>query len=134
MLKQLFAIAAVAGALVAPAHAAEKTMSANFVGDWCFGDGYDAQTKTTNYRLPSWTEDGQCTKSKILSIGSYGFYFNDTDEHCDVVSAGYSSDTAPSGTGYTAKITANCSPSGAWAPRSKTFVFERYKGNLEVKR
>jgi hypothetical protein len=34
-------------------HAAEKTMSVDFVGDWCFGDGYDERAKTTNYKLPS---------------------------------------------------------------------------------
>jgi hypothetical protein len=127
------ALAALA-VLSTASHAAEKTMSVDFVGDWCFGDGYDAQAKTTNYKLPSWTEDGRCAKDKILSVNKYGFYFNDTDDHCDVVSVRYTKDTAPSGTGYTAKVTASCSPSGPWAGKTKTFEFYRYKGNLDVKR
>jgi hypothetical protein len=45
------------------AHAAEKTFSINFVGDWCFDN---VEGKTTTYILPSGTEGGQC--KKILSI------------------------------------------------------------------
>jgi hypothetical protein len=136
----ILATAAVVGALTSPALAGEravpapaKTMSTDFIGDWCFGDGYDAQTKETNYRLPSWATDGQCDKTKILSVDKYGFLFNYWDLQCDVVSARYTSDTAPSGTGYTAKVTASCSRSGEWKPVFKTFEFHRYKGNLYVK-
>ena len=61
----------VAAAVVACSHAsaAEKTIPINFVGDWCFAS---LENKTTSYLLPSWTEDGHCTK--ILSIDQYGFH------------------------------------------------------------
>jgi hypothetical protein len=80
MRKLLLAAVAVA-ALTSPVLAANsaKTMSADFAGEWCFGLGYDAQTKDTNYTLPSWTEDGQCDKTKILSIRKYDFVFNVND-------------------------------------------------------
>jgi hypothetical protein len=51
------------------ARAAEKTMPINFIGEWCFSA---QENKTTSYTLPSWTEDGRCTK--ILSIEPYGFF------------------------------------------------------------
>jgi len=134
-MKTLLATAAVIGALTSPVLAGNsaKTMSTDFVGDWCFGDGYDAQTKETNYRLPSWTEDGQCDKTKILSIAKYGFRLEYWDVYRDVVSARHTSNTASSGTAYTAKVTASCSRSGNWTPTVKTFEFNRYKGNLYVK-
>jgi hypothetical protein len=139
---KLLSVAALATTIVSAANAGTtpwpvgKAMSIEFVGEWCLAaDGYDAKTKTTNYKLPSWTEDGQCARANILRIEPYSFYFSDTDEHCDeVVSARYKSDTAPSGTAYMAKITVNCSPSGIWTPKLKTFEFERYKGNLYIKR
>ena len=49
--------------------AVEKTMPINFIGEWCYSS---QENKTTSYTLPSWTEDGHCTK--ILSIDQYGFY------------------------------------------------------------
>jgi hypothetical protein len=37
------------------ARAAEKTLTIDFVGDWCF----DSQDKNVSwYKLPSWTEGG----------------------------------------------------------------------------
>jgi len=63
-LKKLLATTAVIGALVAPAVAhAGNSMSIDFVGDWCHYE-FDAKTKEANYRLPSWTEDGECNKAK----------------------------------------------------------------------
>ena len=133
-MKRTLAAIALACALVAPAAAAEKTMSADFTGDWCYGDGYDAQTKETNYRLPSWMpEDMPCDKAKILSIRRYDILFHATDESCEIVNARYTSESGHTGTRYTARITAKCSPDGEWKPKPKTFVFYRYKGNLYVK-
>ena len=140
MLKKLLAAIALACALAAPmaASAAKRvTMSKNFVDDWCrLGDGYDAKTRTTNYGLPSWAGE-TCTKI-ILSVDRHGFYFSDTGERCDLVSARYTSEQLPADKGgypiYTAKIKANCSPSGAGAPKLKTFEFERWKGWLDVKK
>jgi hypothetical protein len=129
--KRLLITAAAVVALATPSLAAETSMSADFVGDWCFGDGYDSQTKETNYRLPSWTQDG-CDKTKILSIGRYGFTFNYWDLDCGVVSVRYTKDTAPSGTAFIAKVTAKCLRN-AQNPKTKTFEFNRYKGNLYVK-
>ena len=60
------------------ARAVEKTMSINFVGDWCFASQED---KTTSYTLPSWTEDGHCTK--ILSIEQYSFFGDPHDAVAD---------------------------------------------------
>jgi hypothetical protein len=56
-------VAAVVVIACTPARAVEKTMPIDFVGDWCFSSVED---KTTEYKLPSWIEDGHCTK--ILSI------------------------------------------------------------------
>ena len=109
-----------------PARAAEKTIPINFIGEWCFSS---EENKTTSYKLPSWTEDGHCTK--ILSIEQYGFYGE--DRHCEPVNLRLAKDTAPSGTAYTATITARCQPDGpVTAGVLQTFEFYRYKGNLTV--
>jgi hypothetical protein len=109
---------------------AEKTMSINFVGDWCYAS---QEKNTTSYSLPSWTEDGHCTK--ILSIDPYQFYGEGIT--CELVNVRNSKDTAPSGTSYTAIVTARCQPDGTeWNPKTpppiQTFEFSRYKGNLDV--
>jgi len=108
------------------ARAVEKTMSINFVGDWCYAS---QENKTTSYTLPSWTEDGHCTK--ILSIDQYGFYGE--GRNCGPVSVRLSEDTAPSGTAYIAMVTARCQPDGpVTAGTLQSFKFNRYKGSLTV--
>ena len=103
-------------------------MSIHFVGDWCYEQVED---KTTTYTLPSWTEDGQCTKSKILSIAEDVFYGE--GRHCDPVKIRYSQKTAPSGTAYTALVTASCEADGpVTGGKLQTFEFYRYKGHLTV--
>ena len=93
----------------------------DFVGDWCRDDA------ASYYVLPSWTEDGHC--KNILSIGKYGFYGE--NKHCEPVKIQVGKDTAPSGTTYTAKVTARCQPDGpVTAGELRTFEFSRYKGNL----
>lgn len=63
------ACVAVAGVVACSyARAAEKTMPINFIGEWCYSS---QENKMTSYTLPSWTEDGRCTK--ILSIEQWGF-------------------------------------------------------------
>ena len=86
-------VCAAAAAVIAcsHAHAAEKTIPINFVGDWCFSE---VENKTTRCRQPSWTEDGHCTK--ILSIDQYGFYCE--GRHCEPVNMRLTKDTAPSST------------------------------------
>jgi hypothetical protein len=108
------------------ARAVEKTMSINFVGDWCYSSQED---KMTSYTLPSWTEDGHCTK--ILSIDQYGFHGE--GRNCERVSVRLTSKTAPSGTAYLAVVTARCQPDGpVTAGELQSFEFNRYKGNLSV--
>jgi hypothetical protein len=108
------------------ARAAEKTMPINFIGEWCYSS---QESKTTSYTLPSWTEDGRCTK--ILSIEQWGFYGE--GRHCEPVNERLTKDTAPSGTAYIAMVTARCQPDGpVTAGELKTFEFSRYKGNLSV--
>jgi hypothetical protein len=109
----LLRIVRVAAAVViacSHASAAEKTMTIDFVGDWCF----DSQDKNVSwYKLPSWTEDGHC--------------------HCEPVKMRLEKSVAPSGTGYIATITARCQPDGpVKAGELQTFEFYRYKGNLSV--
>jgi hypothetical protein len=110
-----------------------KIMSGSFAGEWCYGSGYDPQTKSTNFKLPSWTE-GECDKSKILEIDGTGFYFNHTGYSCSVVSAKYFRDVAPASgkTAYLSNVVAKCQKEGS-AAKTMTFEFYRYKGNLEVK-
>jgi hypothetical protein len=108
------------------ARAVEKTMSINFVGDWCYSSQED---KMTSYTLPSWTEGGQCTK--ILSIDQYGFHGE--GRNCEPVSVRLTSKTAPSGTAYLAVVTAHCQPDGPVTQGElQSFEFNRYKGNLSV--
>jgi hypothetical protein len=108
------------------ARAAEKTMPIDFVGDWCFSSVED---ETTEYKLPSWIEDGHCTK--ILSINQYGFYGE--GRSCEPVNLRLSKNTAQSGTAYTAVVTARCQKDGpVTAGVLQTFEFLRYKGTLTV--
>lgn len=108
------------------ARAAEKTMSINFVGDWCYSS---QDNKTTSYTLPSWTEGGVCTK--ILSITQYEFHGE--GRNCDLMSVSLKSNTAPSGTAYIAMVTARCQPDGPTTTGTiQKYEFNRYKGNLSV--
>jgi hypothetical protein len=112
-------------ALMLPATAgAVVQMPIDFVGDWCRDDA-----TSTSYVRPSWTEDGHC--KNILSIDKYGF--NSENKHCQPVKIQVGKDTAPSGTTYTAKVTARCQPDGpVTADELRTFEFSRYRGNLNV--
>jgi hypothetical protein len=125
----LLPIVWVAGAVVIAcghARAAEKTMPIDFVGDWCFSSVED---KTTEYKLPSWIEDGHCTK--ILSINQYGFHGE--GRSCEPVNLRVSRNTAQSGTAYTAVIIARCQKDGpVTAGVLQTFELVRYKGTLTV--
>ena len=124
----LRSICAATAVLIASGHAraVEKTMSINFVGDWCYSS---QENKTTSYTLPSWTEGGHCTK--ILSINQYGFYGE--GRNCEPVSVRLTKNTAPSGTAYIAMVTARCQPDGpVTAGTVQNFEFNRYKGNLSV--
>jgi len=126
VLLRILCVAAAVVIACSHASAAEKTMTIDFVGDWCF----DSQDKNVSwYKLPSWTEDGHCTK--ILSIHKYGFYGE--NRHCEPVKMRLEKSVAPSGTGYIATITACCQPDGpVTAGELQTFEFYRYKGNLTV--
>jgi hypothetical protein len=125
LLRMICAAAAV-GTACSPAGAAEKTMPIDFVGDWCFSS---LEGTTTEYKLPSWIEDGHCTK--ILSINQYGFYGE--GRSCEPVNLRLSKNTAPSGTAYTAVVTARCQKDGpVTAGVLQTFEFLRYKGTLTV--
>jgi hypothetical protein len=122
------AVIAMVTCLSMTARAAEKTMTIDFVGDWCF----DSQDKNVSwYKLPSWTEGGHC--EGILSINKWGWYHADGSEHCEPIKVQLSQDTAPSGTGYTARVTARCQPDGpVTAGKLRSFEFHRYKGSLSV--
>jgi hypothetical protein len=122
-------VCVVAAIVIASSHAragAKNSMPINFVGEWCYSS---QENKTISYTLPSWTEDGHCTK--ILSIEEWGFYGE--GRHCEPVNVRLTKDTAPSGTAYIAMVTARCQPDGpATAGELKTYEFSRYKGNLRV--
>ena len=118
----------VAAAVIAcsQARAAEVIMPINFIGEWCYSAQQD---KTTSYTLPSWTEGGHCTK--ILSIEQYVFYGE--GRTCDPVNIRQTKKVAPSGTAYTALVTAACQPNGPVVPtKLQTLEFYRYKGRLTV--
>jgi hypothetical protein len=118
----------VAAAVIACGHAraAEATMPINFIGEWCYSSQED---KTTSYTLPSWTEGGRCTR--ILSIQQDIFYGE--GRNCDPVNIRLTKKVAPSGTAYTALVTARCQPDGpVTAGRLQTLEFYRYKGRLTV--
>ena len=103
------------------------TMPIQFVGEWCFA--FREEENKTNYTLPSWTEDGHCTN--IFAIDMYGFCYE--KNICEAVKMQLGKETAPSGTSYTATITARCMPAGpVTAGKLQAFKFERYKGNLFV--
>ncbi|OSI27932.1 hypothetical protein [Bradyrhizobium canariense] len=56
---------------VCNAHAAEKQMPIDFVGEWC---SPEKDGNSTQYSLPSWAlqePDGKCTD--ILSVEKWGF-------------------------------------------------------------
>jgi hypothetical protein len=119
-------LVSVFSAICGHARAADPTRSINFVGDSCYSsqDG-----RETSYQLPSWTEDGHCTK--ILSIDQWSFYGE--GRHCEPVNIRQRSDTAPSGISYMATTTARCQPDGSVGPgKIQTYEFMRYKGNLTV--
>jgi hypothetical protein len=127
MMLRIICIVAAAGVIACShARAADETLSINFVGDWC----YASQDKnTTSYTLPSWTEGGICTK--ILSIDENGFHGE--GRSCEPVKIGLKKNTAPSGTAYTATVTASCQPDGpVTLGKIQNFEFNRYKGNLTV--
>jgi hypothetical protein len=116
-----------AGMIATPVHAEKIVqMPIDFVGDWChspYGEG-----EKIEYKLPSWTE-GQC--SDILSVSKWGWYVGDLN--CDPTSVRLTSDTAPSGTAYAARITARCSSGGPVSTGTlRSFEFYRYKGNLTL--
>jgi hypothetical protein len=121
-------VCAAAAGIIACSHAraAEKTMPINFIGEWCYSS---QENNTTSYTLPSWTEDGRCTK--ILSIDQYSFYGE--GRNCEPVNVRLTTNTAPSGTAYIAMVTARCQPDGpVTAGKLQAFEFNRYKGNLTV--
>ncbi len=126
MMLRIVCFAAAGVAAFGHARAAETTMPIHFVGDWC----YESQENTTTmYKLPSWTEDGRCTK--ILSINEYAFYGQGS--HCEPLNISLKKNAARSGTAYIAQITARCQPDGpVTAGKLQTFKFERYKGHLSV--
>lgn len=108
------------------AHAAEPSMTINFVGDWCYAS---QENKTTSYTLPSWTEGGRCIK--ILSIAEN--IFSGEGRTCDLVNIHVTKKVAPAGTAYTALVTAHCQPNGPVVQGERlTFEFYRYKGRLTV--
>lgn len=128
-------LAAALWSIASYAHAAEKTMPIDFVGEWCTPS---EEGDRTVYTLPSWTEDGKCTD--ILAVEKWGFSLKDPkdgkEKTCIPVAIRLKSDTAPSGTAYMATINANCTPDGVQTRGPgplRTFEFERYKGRLMVK-
>jgi hypothetical protein len=127
-LLRIFCVAAAVVIACSHARAADKTMPIDFVGDWCF-QSQDAAN--ADYQLPSWTEGGHCTD--ILSIDKYGFYFVGKKKYCEPLNMQLGKNTAPSGTAYTATITAHCEPDGpVTVGELQSFKFSRYKGNLSV--
>jgi hypothetical protein len=135
-LKLLTLAAVIALAIAAPvsrAHAAEKTIPIDFVGDWCRSPSNDEpeHKDTAWYTLPSWTEGGHCTG--ILSITKDGFYFSSDKLNCDPVKLRLGQVVAQSGTAYKATVTASCQPDGPTVEgKLKTFELYRYKGRLSV--
>jgi hypothetical protein len=124
----LRSICVAAAVLIVGSHAraVETTMPINLIGEWCYSS---QENETTSYTLPSWTEDGHCTK--ILSIDQYSFYGE--GRNCEPMSMRLTRDTAPFGTAYIARVTARCQPYGpVTAGKLQTFEFNRYKGNLSV--
>jgi hypothetical protein len=126
MMLRIICVAGAGVVVCGQAHAAEKTMSINFVGDWCYAS---QEKNTTLYTLPSWTEGGICTK--ILSIDENGFHGE--GRSCDTANIGLKKNTAPSGTAYIATVSASCQADGpVTAGKLQNFEFNRYKGNLTV--
>jgi hypothetical protein len=114
------------------AHAADKRMPIDFIGEWCNPTTFEGKT---NYTLPSWSEDHKC--NEIMSIDQYGFVFNlggEKETYCEPENIRTSHDTAPSGTTYMATIAASCYVGSTPNQKARrTFEFERYKGNIYIK-
>jgi hypothetical protein len=124
-MKGLIVAAAAVAISCGYANGADKTMTADFVGDWCspFREGM-----TRYYTLP---DEDKCTD--ILSIDKYGFRFDSEEIHCKPVNIRLGKKTAQSGITDTATVTARCQPDGpATAGTLRSFKFSRYKGSLNV--
>ncbi|WP_420967077.1 hypothetical protein [Bradyrhizobium sp. B120] len=113
------------------AYPGDKIMPIDFVGEWC---SPTTDGNTTNYTLPSWTQDRKCTG--ILSISKLDFTFNmggEKEVYCDPEAIRTRQHTAPSGTAYFVVISANCYLGSAPNRKNwRSFEFSRYKGNLTV--
>ena len=102
-MKRLLATAALALIATAAQAGKFKPMPIEFVGQWCSADSDGSEGM--NYRLPSWMGDNEkCTD--ILQIDQYGFSYG--DNNCHPLSMRLKKDRAPSGTAYTATLTALC--------------------------
>jgi hypothetical protein len=114
------------------AHATNKQMPIDFIGEWCNPTMSDGKT---NYTLPSWSEGHKC--NEIMSIDQYGFVFNlrgEQETYCEPETIRTSHNTAPSGTAYRATVVASCYVGSTPNQKARhTFEFERYKGNIYIK-
>ena len=117
------ALAALATATSANARAAKTALPDQFFGEWCSPSPDPDVKNKVWYTLPSWTEDGHCTN--IFSIDRYGFRFGE-GKQCEPVSMRLGEGNAPSGSSYTATVTARCQG------QLQSFEFYRYKGSLGV--
>jgi hypothetical protein len=113
-----------------------KQMSIDFVGEWCNGSTNRGES---NWTLPSWvgeeTNGGKC--GNILSVTRYDFSMTieKTSFQCYPDSVRERENTAPSGTGYTATVIAHCAIGDEQGlGRPMTFEFNRYKGNIYIKK
>lgn len=120
-------LAAIAALTCVQAHAGQRSMPINLIGEWCF---LSHEKGVTQFQLPSWRlPDGPCTK--ILSIEPTMFYGE--DHHCEPVEVRQAADVAPSGTTYVVTVAASCQWDGPVNPgKVSVFEFARYKGNLTV--
>jgi hypothetical protein len=131
-MKRLLAAVALL-ALIGSAHAAEPIMPVYFAGDWCLRED---SARLTDYRLPSWAKDGECSHDKILSVDAGGF--GDDNIVCELTKAVRVRiyPTTRGMTQYTALIVARCNEDAANNPNAirklRTFEFTRYKGNLWI--
>jgi hypothetical protein len=116
-------------------NAKQATMPTEFIGEWCYESGSDDPKvrvdEKFSYVLPSWVAEGEtCDRNKILSIESYGFYFNDEHTQFVPVSGVSKVECAHTGCGTSAKIIAR----EPWPDNAKAriFLMSRYKGHLTV--
>jgi hypothetical protein len=67
VMRRLLLVGAALCGLVSTAPAADKPMQMpiDFIGEWCQANEESYVKGATNYKLPSWTEGGVCTR--ILS-------------------------------------------------------------------